>query len=72
MFWRVEIKNQQGASDPIGDGIRKDIQDLGIKGIRHVDVDRIFNIEGDLDATGVEHVARQLLTDPSSRGKILT
>lgn len=64
MLWRVEIQQKQGVCDATAIGIQRDIHDLGITTVHHVDVIRVFHIEGDLTADDVGVIANRLLTDP--------
>ncbi|MGE0268818.1 MAG: phosphoribosylformylglycinamidine synthase subunit PurL [Candidatus Omnitrophota bacterium] len=67
MTWRIEITNKPGVFDTLGEGVQKSIQDLGINTISRVEVDRIYNIEGNLSEAAMEKVCRDLLTDPMTQ-----
>ncbi|MDD4909044.1 MAG: phosphoribosylformylglycinamidine synthase subunit PurS, partial [Candidatus Omnitrophica bacterium] len=64
MFWRIEIKDKPGIFDAVGDGIVKDILDLGIKTVRRVEFIQVYNIEGSLSELQVKKVCEELLADP--------
>ncbi|MBL8013625.1 MAG: phosphoribosylformylglycinamidine synthase subunit PurS, partial [Candidatus Omnitrophica bacterium] len=64
MIWRVEIKDKPGIFDAAGDSVHKDILDCGIHSIREVKVVEVYTINGDINRSGVEIIARDLLTDP--------
>lgn len=64
MFWRIEIQHRPGIFDPASSGVQKDIYDLGITTIDHVEVVRVFNLQGDLTVAETEMIAARLLTDP--------
>ena len=61
MLWRVEVYNKERAGDS---GIRKDIEDLGIKGVESVEVVQVYIIEGDVRKPEIKRIASELLTDP--------
>ncbi len=44
MEWKVEIRNKKGVFDPLGNGIKKNIRDLDISGVKKVNVSRVFVI----------------------------
>ncbi|HOX10094.1 MAG TPA: phosphoribosylformylglycinamidine synthase subunit PurS, partial [Candidatus Omnitrophota bacterium] len=61
MLWRVEVSGKGGAKDP---GIRKDIEDLGIKGVDSVEVVQAYVIEGDVRQQEIRRISSELLADP--------
>ena len=63
MEWKIEIRNKKGVFDPLGNGIKKDIQDLGIKGVKKVNVSQVFIISGDIARPDIERIAGELLAD---------
>jgi len=44
--WKIEIGNKKGVFDPPGSGVKKDIKDLGIVGIKKVSTAQVFIISG--------------------------
>jgi len=62
--WKIEIRNRRGVFDPLGNGIKKDIRDLGIKGVKKVNVSQVFIISGDIAGPDIERIAGELLADP--------
>ncbi len=64
MIWRIEIKDKDGIFDAAGNGVLRDIADLGISTAMDVRVVQVFLVEGDVDAKAVNRIARELLTDP--------
>ncbi len=64
MIWRVEIKEQAGVVDSVGEGLLKDIQDCGIRGIKRVNVFPVYLVDGELDYGQIERIARDLFVDP--------
>ena len=71
MEWKIEIKNKKGVFDPLGNGIRKDILDLGIKGVKKVNVSQVFIISGDIAGSDIERIAGELLADPITEEYLL-
>ena len=63
MLWRIEVCNKTGIFDSAGEGVKKDIEDLGIKGVESVEVVQVYIIEGDILRSGIKRIARELLAD---------
>ncbi len=64
MEWKIEIKNKRSVFDPLANGIKKDIKDLGIVGIKKVSTAQVFIISGELSIKDAHRIAQDLLTDP--------
>ena len=62
--YRVEIRPQQGRSDPQGAGVQHEIEELGITSVQSVRAVRLFFLHGELSDAEAHRVADQLLTDP--------
>ncbi len=67
MSWKVEIKDKAGVFDAIGEGVRKDIWDLGIKTALHVSFAQVYNITGDISEAEIERICQELLVDKISQ-----
>lgn len=63
MLWQIEIGVKSHFRDPAGAGIKADITDLGIKGVKSVRFVQIYLIEGNLTKSQIEHIAHELITD---------
>lgn len=63
MIWRVEIKEQAGILDPAAQGIKKDILDLGLRGVEDVRIVQVYVLSGDLSREQLSLISSQLLTD---------
>ncbi|MFC1667069.1 phosphoribosylformylglycinamidine synthase subunit PurS [Candidatus Omnitrophota bacterium] len=48
MEWKIEVRNKRRIFDPLGSGIKKDIKDLGIVGVKKISTAQVFNVCGDL------------------------
>ncbi|PIP67553.1 MAG: phosphoribosylformylglycinamidine synthase subunit PurL [Candidatus Omnitrophica bacterium CG22_combo_CG10-13_8_21_14_all_43_16] len=64
MEFKIEIKNKKGVFDPLGNGIKKNIKDLGISGVKKVNVSQVFIISGDISEADAKRIAEELLADP--------
>jgi len=62
--WKIEIRNKKGVFDPLGNGIKKNIKDLDISGVKKVNVSQVFIISGDIAESDAKRIAGELLTDP--------
>jgi len=63
MQYKIEIKDKPGIFDSVGEGIKKDILDLGIPGVQTVRFSQIFTIEGSLSEIQAEKICDELLVD---------
>ena len=61
MLWRVEVCDKDHGFDS---GVKRDIEDLGIKGVESVEVAQVYIIKGDISRSGIKRIAGELLTDP--------
>ena len=67
MFWKIEIKDKPGIFDAIGESIKKDILDLGIKTVGSVRFVQVYTIEGSLSETEIRKICEELLVDKVSQ-----
>jgi phosphoribosylformylglycinamidine synthase II len=67
MFWKIEVSDKPGIFDAVGEGIRKDIKDLGIDGVKEVRFIQIFLIEGSVFEDGIRRICEELLADRISQ-----
>ena len=44
MDCKIEIRNKRGVFDPLASGVKKDIRDLGIDGVKKVSQSQVFYI----------------------------
>ena len=63
MFWRIEVKNKDKFADPVGEGIKRDIIDLGVNGVDDVKMVQSFIIEADITKSAVKRIGNELLCD---------
>ncbi len=64
METRVEVFLKKGITDSSGEGIKNDIQDLGIKKVKKVETARIYLIEGKISQSQTRTICQNLLVDP--------
>lgn len=75
MRWRVEVKNKSGIADLTGEarpflrqgrneGMKRDIDDLGISEVDSVEAVQVYIIEGNIRSSQIKNIARDLLSDP--------
>ncbi|MEI6631623.1 MAG: phosphoribosylformylglycinamidine synthase subunit PurL [bacterium] len=67
MVYRIEIKDKPAQFDAIGEGIKKDILDLGINNVKEVGFIQVYNIEGELSGLEARRICSDLLTDKISQ-----
>jgi phosphoribosylformylglycinamidine synthase II len=63
MTWRVEVKQKDGVTDPIGKSVARDIIDLGFD-VSQVRVVAVFLLEGDISRDEARRIGDELLVDP--------
>ncbi len=63
MTWRVEIKDKENIFDALGEGVYKDILDLGINRVQKVKVSCVYTLDGDLTEENIRRIAGELLTN---------
>ena len=64
METRIEVFLQRGIKDNTGEGIKSDIQDLGIKGIKRAETAQIYLLEGKISQSQKKMICENLLIDP--------
>jgi phosphoribosylformylglycinamidine synthase len=67
MQYKIEVVDKPGIFDAVGQGVRKDIADLGITGVKQVKFIQVYTIEGSLDESQVVRICEELLTDRISQ-----
>ncbi|MBP7216572.1 MAG: phosphoribosylformylglycinamidine synthase subunit PurL [Candidatus Omnitrophica bacterium] len=66
-MYKIEVQDKAGIFDAVGEGIKKDILDLGISSVRQVSFVQVYMLEGDLSRDEITKICRELLTDPISQ-----
>ena len=63
MFWKIEILDKPGVFDAVGEGIKKDILDLGIRAVQEVRFVQVYIIEGEISESGILKICQEILVD---------
>ncbi|MDD5561022.1 MAG: phosphoribosylformylglycinamidine synthase subunit PurL [Candidatus Omnitrophica bacterium] len=63
MQYKIEVVDKPGIFDAIGQGVRKDILDLGINSVKEVKFIQCYILEGNLTENQAITICRELLTD---------
>ena len=63
MEWKIEVGYKQNATDSAGEGIKKDIEDLGISGVEYAKTMQLYILSGDITESDVENISKNLLID---------
>ena len=63
MKWKIEVGYKPSATDAMGEGIKKDIEDLGISGVDYVKTMQLYMIDGNLSEPDVNSICENLLAD---------
>ncbi|MFH1594590.1 MAG: phosphoribosylformylglycinamidine synthase subunit PurL [Candidatus Omnitrophota bacterium] len=61
---RVEIRNRASIFDAIGEGVKKDIADIGKTGVRKVSFVQVYFLGGSIEGRDLERICDDLLHDP--------
>jgi len=64
LLYRVEVSIKDRFRDPKGEGLQKDILDLGIASVEQARVSDVYLIKGDLGENEVRRICEELLVDP--------
>jgi len=67
MLYKIEVKDKPGVFDAVGNGIKKDILDLGIKSVREAQFIQVYILEGNLSEEELKNICSQLLVDKVSQ-----
>ncbi len=71
MIYRIEVLDKPGLFDAAGQGIARDIADLGISGVSEVRYTQVYLIEGEVTRADADRICRELLADPVSQDYLL-
>ncbi len=63
MLWHIEVKDKEGIFDAVGEGIQKDILDLGINAVNKVRFIQVYVVRGNLIDSQVKEICEELLVD---------
>ncbi|MFH0917773.1 MAG: phosphoribosylformylglycinamidine synthase subunit PurL [Candidatus Omnitrophota bacterium] len=63
MQYKIEVVDKPGIFDAVGQGVAKDISDLGISGVKKVKFIQVYILEGNLAEGQVINICQELLTD---------
>ncbi|TAM38161.1 phosphoribosylformylglycinamidine synthase, partial [bacterium] len=63
MRYKIEVVDKPGIFDAVGQGVRKDIFDLGISGVKEVKSIQVYLLTGNLAEGQVASICEELLTD---------
>ena len=64
MQCKIEVVDKPGIFDAVGQGVAKDILDLGINGVKEVKFIQVYTLEGNLAQGQILSICQKLLTDP--------
>ena len=71
MQYKIEVVDKPGIFDAIGQGVKKDILDLGIKGVKRVKFIQVYTLEGNLSENQVIEICEELLTDKVAQDYVI-
>ncbi|MDD5097014.1 MAG: phosphoribosylformylglycinamidine synthase subunit PurL [Candidatus Omnitrophica bacterium] len=63
MHYKIEVVDKPGIFDAVGQGVKKDILDLGIDSVKEVKFIQVYILEGNLTENQVIEICNELLTD---------
>ncbi|TRZ93407.1 phosphoribosylformylglycinamidine synthase, partial [bacterium] len=63
MQYKIEVVDKPGIFDAVGQGVKKDILDLGIGSVKEVKFIQVYILEGTLSGGQVINICEELLTD---------
>ncbi len=62
--WRFAVRYRAGFTDAEAEGLKADIQDLGIAGVAQVSVASVYYVSGALSDSELKRLGQELLADP--------
>jgi len=63
MYWRIEVREKPNFFDAVGEGIKKDILDLGIDTVEEVSFIYVYTLKGELSFKEIKRISEELLAD---------
>jgi phosphoribosylformylglycinamidine synthase II len=66
-YARIEVRDKKGIYDAVAEGLKRDIKDLGIKGVRGVEYIRVYTVRGKFSEKDLKLLASGILTDNISQ-----
>jgi phosphoribosylformylglycinamidine synthase len=63
MSWKIEVKEKPGVFDAVGEGLKKDISDLGIKTVRGVGFIQVYILGGEVCEEDAARICEELFVD---------
>jgi phosphoribosylformylglycinamidine synthase subunit PurSL len=60
---RIEIRHKRGIFDAVAEGLKKDIRDIGVKGVKDVEYIEVYTLRGSVSREQVKLIANDLLAD---------
>ncbi len=66
-YARIEVRDKEHIYDAVAEGLKKDIQDLGIKGVTATEYIQVYTLEGNFTKNDLKTIAIDILTDSVSQ-----
>ena len=60
----IAVAHRHGVMDPVGHGLKKDIEELGLGRVKNVLSAQLFRLEGEISSRDRDRIAQDLLCDP--------
>ncbi|MDD4957135.1 MAG: phosphoribosylformylglycinamidine synthase subunit PurL [Candidatus Omnitrophica bacterium] len=64
---RIEVRDKEGIYDAVAEGLKTEINDIGIKGVKDVEYIQVYTLAGDFSAGELRKIALDILTDKISQ-----
>ncbi len=64
---RIEVRDKKGIYDAVAEGLKQDIRDLGVKGVKDVEYIQAYTLRGNFSRQNVLLIAKDVLTDSVSQ-----
>ena len=64
---RIEVRDKKGIYDAVAEGLKNDIKDLGVKGVKSVEYVQVYTLKGNFTPYQIEYMAKEVLTDKISQ-----
>lgn len=64
MLYQINVEMKRGLGDPVSEGVKADILDLGIKKVKDVHFTQIYFIDTDIKREEIDLISKRFLADP--------
>ena len=64
---RIEVRDKKGIYDAVAEGLKRDIKDIGINGVKDAEYVQVYTVRGTFSQKELKYLAEEILTDKISQ-----